>query len=120
MDEKKKEGLTVKELGDLGNKYRSEVFLCLLLLVSCIFNFIFVGGYLSILTIVLGAIFSSLFAPKIESFLKSMITFPLQQPLGTQLVIGTAVLVIGIFLPCIIFLFLGLFAGQAIYKNARL
>jgi hypothetical protein len=118
MADKKKEGLTVKEIGELGNKYRFEVFICLLLLLTCIFNFIFVGGYLSILSATAGTLIGVLLSTKIERFLKSILTFPLNQQLATQIVIAGAVLVIGIFLPFIIFLFIGLYGGLAIYKTA--
>lgn len=118
MDDKKRnEGLTVKEISELGNKYRVEVFLCLLLVLTCIFNSIFIGGYISILSATVGGIIGVLMHAKVEPLLRSMVRFPLQQQAATQIVIASAVLVIAIFLPFLIFLLLGLFAGQAIYKQ---
>lgn len=118
MVDKKKDGLTVRELTELGNKYRIEVFMCLLLVLTCIFNFIFIGGALSILTGVIGGIVGILSSAKLEHYLKAMIQYPLEQSTTTQLIIAGAVLLVGIFLPLVIFLFLGLYAGHVVYKFA--
>jgi len=118
MDEQKKEGLTVKEIGEFSKKYRVEVFLCLLLLLTCIFNFIFMWGCLSVITATIGAISGLLFSSKIDSFLKTILKFPLEQQMPTQVIIAAATLIVGIFLPPVIFLFLGLYAGEAMYKKA--
>lgn len=118
MEEKKREGLTVREISELGNKYRIEVFVCLLLLLTCIFNFIFIGGSLSILTATIGGIIGTLLSPKLEPHLKAMVKYPLQQSTTVQLIIAGAVLLVGIFLPLVIFLVLGLYAGVTIYKFA--
>ncbi len=115
---KMKEGVSVKEIEAFTKKHRFEVFFCLLFIFACFFNFIFIGKYWSILLGALGAILGVLAPGKVEYFSKAIFRFVFKQEQTTQIVLGVISLVIAIFLPVFVFLFLGIHGGKSMYHQA--
>jgi hypothetical protein len=119
MDMKKmKEGVSVKEVEAFAKKHRFEVFFCLVFIFAALFNFVFIGRYWSILVACLGAIIGVLAPGKVEHFSKAIFHFIFKQEQTTQIVLGVVSLIVAIFLPFLIFLFIGLHAGKGMYHQA--
>jgi len=109
----RKEGVSVKEIENFAKKHRLELVLCLAFLFACFFNYVFFRGW-SIPLAAIGAILGTLLPAKIELFSKKIFHFIFKQEIVTQLVLGIVALIFSIFIPPIIFLFLGLHGGKAI------
>ena len=121
IGEKIKEGVSVQELESLARKYTTEVFLILAIFVasiSSIFNF-FTGAGWSIAFAGLGAIISLSIPGSIMNFQKKLLKFFFKQEKAVQITIGVVRIVVGLFIPFIIFAELGLLAGCAFHFFSR-
>jgi hypothetical protein len=118
MENKSKEGISVKELEGFAKKYRFEVFFCLLFVFTCFFSFVFFGAGWAVILGSIGGIIGTLIPVKIESFVKSMFRFVFKQETTTQLILGAVALIVAIFLPPLIFLLMGLNAGKHMHQLA--
>jgi len=118
MDSNKpKEGVSVKELKSFAQGHRFEVFMCVALLLACIFSFAFLS-FLCLLLAPIGGILGVIFANKIEELFKKIALFVSKQETTTQIVLGGSLLVVSLFLPYLVFLFLGLAGGRFFRKVA--
>lgn len=119
--EKLKEGISVQEIEQFARKHLTEVFFVLALFVGAIsssFNF-FTGPGLTIFLTMVGAILGIFFPVNVERILKKLYTFAIQQEKGTQIVIGSVKIVIGIFIPFVLFGLVGLLAGTSYHYYTR-
>ena len=112
MDTKKmKDGVSVKEIEGFAKKNRFELFFCLALLLSCLFNFVFFTGW-SMLFSAAGGILGVLFPKNIEKIFQGASCFFRKQEDLTQLILTIAGLILAIFLPILTFLALGGAGGK--------
>lgn len=120
MDEdKKKEGVSVKEIEGYAKRHRFEIFFCILFVLASLFTLIFWGPTLSIFFTGIGAIIGIFIPNKIEHLARTMATKILHRESMTQLIIGIVALIIAIFLAPIVFLWAGLHSGRAIIHMAK-
>ena len=105
-EEKKKEGLSVKELEGYAKKHRFEIFFCLLFVFASLFTLIFWGPTLSIFLVAIGGIISVFMPNKITQMAQKARNALLSKELTTQLIVAIAALVVAIFLAPIIILFI--------------
>lgn len=120
MDKKKlTEGVSVKELENFAKKYRIEVVYCLALVLACFFSFFMFGPGWSIFFASIGGILGVTLTKKIESLDKIAVQFILKQETMTQLILGTVVLLLSIFIPPLIFLKLGLHGGMHVFNAMK-
>ncbi|MBS0615184.1 MAG: hypothetical protein JSR58_01360 [Verrucomicrobia bacterium] len=115
---KPKEGMSVKELEEYAKKHRYEVFFCLLLVVSGIATLFKMWPRWSIIFVAAGAILSILMPGKIDMLMKKAFSFVFERDKTIQIVFGLFALIIGIFLPPLIFLLVGMFGGRAMNQMA--
>ncbi|MBI2742324.1 MAG: hypothetical protein HYX48_00200 [Chlamydiales bacterium] len=119
MDENKKnEGVTVKEIELFAKKHRIEVVFCLSFIIACFFSFVFFGTGWAVIFAAIGGILGAVFPAKVDNFAKKMFVFVFKQEQTTQLVLGIFKLVLSIFLPPLIFLLLGLHGGKSMQQLA--
>jgi len=118
-EEKKKEGMTVKELEGYAKRHRFEIFFCSLFILASLFTLIFWGPTLSILLAGIGGIISSLFSDKLEGFARKMAGTFLKKEGTTQIIVGIIALIVAIFLAPLVFLLIGLHAGKSMVHLAK-
>ncbi len=119
MEEKKKDGVSVREIEDFAKKHRFEVFFCLMFFLAFIFGaFGFFKSFWSIAALMGGAIVGVLFAQKVEGMLKKMLGFIFKHDSTMQLVLGIVCLVVAVFIPFLVFLVTGLAGGRILYIQA--
>lgn len=120
MDEqKKKEGVSVKELEGYAKKNRFEIFFILLFVFASLFTLVFWGAMISIFTTGIGGIIAIFIPNKIDHFAHKMAMALASKEGATQLIIGIAALIIAIFLAPVAFFFFGLHAGKSMVMNAK-
>lgn len=120
MDEqKKKEGVSVKELEGYAKKNRFEIFFILLFVFASLFTLVFWGATISIFTTGIGGIIAVFIPHKIDHFAHKMAMALVSKEGATQLIIGIAALIIAIFLAPLAFLLFGLHAGKSMVMNAK-
>lgn len=119
MDDKPKEGMSVKEIEAFARKHLYEIYFCLLFLLTCIFGWFgyFKMGW-NILFAMGGGILGVIFPVHIETLLKKVFGFVFKQDKAVMLVLGAVGLIFAIFVPFIIFLLVGLFGGRFMYQMA--
>lgn len=118
-EEKKKEGVTVKEIEGYAKRHRFEIFFCILFILASLFTLIFWGPTLSIFLAGIGAIISIFIPGKVDQLARKMANMVLTKEGTTQIIIGIVALIIAIFLAPIVFLWLGLHAGRSIIQLAK-
>ena len=118
-ENKKKDGVSVKELEGYAKKRRFEIFFCLLFILASLFTLVFWGPTLSIFVAGIGGIISVFMPAKIESISKKMAHAVFSNEATTQLIIGIVALIIAIFLAPVIFLLVGLHAGKSMLHTAN-
>jgi hypothetical protein len=112
MDAKKiKDGVSVKEIEGFAKKHRFELFFCLALLLSCLFNFVFFAGW-SFVFAAAGGILGALFPEKVQKIFKISSCFFRKQEDLTQLILTIVGLILSIFLPILTFFILGAAGGK--------
>ena len=104
----------MSQIEEFTKKHRFEVVLCLSFVLAFFFSFLFFGTGWAILFAVIGGGLGVIFPRKIEFATKQMFQFVLKQELTTQIVLAVVALIISIFLPPFIFLFLGLNGGRSL------
>ncbi len=118
-EEKKKEGVSVKELENYAKKHRFEIFFCILFILASLFTLIFWGPTISIFLAGIGGIISVLLPEKIEHLSRKFSAMAFKQQGTTQLIIGIVALIVAIFLAPIIFLLMGLHAGKSMMNLSK-
>lgn len=121
MSDMLKDGVSVQEIETFARKYTTEVFLVLAILIasiSAIFDF-FSGPGWSIVFAGICSILSILFPNQIEKGMKKLFSFGNKNEKSMQIIIGVVRIVIAIFIPFILFGFLGLLAGTSFHLHMR-
>lgn len=118
MDEKKKEGMSIREIEGYAQKHRFEIFICLLYVFASLFTLVFWGAATSILLAGAGGILGALFPTKVGMLSFKSMGFLLKQEKMTQLIIAVALLVVAIFVAPLVFLLTGLHAGRSLVSHS--
>ncbi|NGX36960.1 MAG: hypothetical protein K1000chlam2_00106 [Chlamydiae bacterium] len=118
-EEKKKEGVSVKELEGYAKKHRFEIFFCILFVLASLFTLVFWGPTLSIFLVGIGGIISVFMPDKIDQLQHKMASMVFGKEGATQLIIGIVALIVAIFLAPLIFLIIGAHAGKNMIHLAR-
>lgn len=119
--DKVKEGVSVQEVEDFARKYTTEVFTVLAIIIgsiSSMYDF-FTGPKMTIAFIAIGMILGIFFPAPVEKGLKQFYSFCYKQEKMTQMILGLVNIVIGLFIPFVIFGFLGLLAGTSYHYYTR-
>lgn len=116
----RKSGVSVQELENFAKKNRLEVFYSIAFILSAIFTFLFFGTAWSIFAVAIGGVLGTWFPKKVGSLFSSMLEFVFKQERVTQLVLAGVGWVIAIFLPPVIFAFLGLLGGKACVSKSSI
>lgn len=121
LSDKFKESLSFKDLDGFGRKYLMEIFTVLALAVAAISSAwdFFTGPRLSIFVFALGAIVAIFFPEPIRRVTKKMYRFTTAQEQTTQLILGVVRVVVGIFIPFVLFGAFGLLSGLAFHYYAH-
>ena len=118
-EEKKKEGMSVKEIEGYAKKNRFELFFCLLIVVASLFTFVFWGPVLSVFCLGAGGVVSTLMHSKVEPFAKKMAGTLLNKQGTTQMILGIVALIVAIFVAPVVFFLIGVHAGKSMVHLAR-
>ncbi len=118
-EEKKNEGVSVKELEGYAKKNRFEIFFCILFVLASLFTLVFWGAPTSIFLAGIGGIISVFLPGKIDQLSHKMASTVFGKEGTTQLVIGIVALIVAIFLAPLIFLIMGLHAGKSMLGLAK-
>lgn len=119
--DKLKEGVSVQEVEDFARKYSIEVFTVVAIVIgafSSMFDF-FTGPSLTILFTAIGVVLGIFFPAPVEKGLKQFFGFTFKQEKSTQLILGAVKIVVGIFIPFLLFGFIGLLAGTSYHYYTR-
>ncbi|MBX7067117.1 MAG: hypothetical protein K1X28_07790 [Parachlamydiales bacterium] len=119
--DKIKEGVSVQEVEDFARKYTTEVFSVLAIVVgsiSSMYDF-FTGPKMTILFLAVGLIVGVFFPAPVEKGLKQFYSFSYKQEKTTQMILGLVKVVVGLFIPFILFGFMGLLAGTSYHYYTR-
>ena len=118
-EEKRKEGVSVKELEGYAKKHRFELFYILMFILASLFTFVFWGATISIFLAGIGAIIGSLLPDKTREFSKKICAFVFKQEKTTQLVLGIVGLIIAVFVAPIVFFLIGLHGGKSMIHRCK-
>lgn len=119
--DKIKEGVSVQEVEDFARKYMTEVFSVLAIVIGAIssmYNF-FTGPKLTIAFLAIGVIIGIFFPAPTEKGLKQFYNFSYKQEKTTQLILGLVKVIVGLFIPFLLFGFVGLLAGTSYHYFTR-
>ena len=118
-EEKKKEGVSVKEIEGYAKKHRFEVFFCLFFVLACLFTLVFCGPVISIFLAGIGAIIAVFLPEKVQKLFGKTLDFFFKQEGTTQMILGIVGLIIAIFLAPLVFLLMGLHGGMSLIMHTR-
>jgi hypothetical protein len=119
--DKIKEGVSVQEVEDFARKYTVEVFSVFAIVfasISSMYDF-FTGPKLAIFFAAVGIILAIFFPVPVEKRLKQFYSFSYKQEKTTQLILGCVEIIIGLFIPFILFGAVGLLAGASYHYYTR-
>lgn len=119
--DKIKEGVSVQEVEDFARKYTMEVFSVLAIVIgsiSSMYDF-FTGPKMTIIFIAIGVILGVFFPVPVEKGLKQFYSFSYKQEKTTQMILGLVKVVVGLFIPFVLFGFMGLLAGTSYHYYTR-
>lgn len=116
MQEKKEKekDFSIKEIEAFTKKNRFQVGVGLAIVLASLFSYFLSMMGLSILGSAVGALIGILFPTQADKITKMVVQFVGRQEHTTQLVLGAVLLILGIFLPPVIFLLIGLHGGKDI------
>ena len=119
--DKIKEGVSVQEVEDFARKYTTEVFSVLAIIIASISSMydFFTGPRFTIIFIAVGVILGVFFPAPVEKGLKQFYSFSFKQEKMTQMILGFVKIVVGLFIPFILFGFIGLLAGTSYHYYTR-
>ncbi len=119
--DKIKEGVSVQEVEDFARKYTTEVFSVLAILIGAISSMydFFTGPKLTIAFVAIGVMLGVFFPAPVEKGLKQFYSFSYKQEKMTQLILGCVKIVVGLFIPFILFGSIGLLAGTSYHYYTR-
>lgn len=116
-----KEGVSVQQVEDFARKYTVEVFSVLAIVIgtiSSMYDF-FTGPKMTIFFIAIGVILGVFFPAPVERGLKQFYSFAYKQEKMTQMILGCVKIVVGLFIPFILFGVVGLLAGTSYHYYTR-
>ena len=119
--DKIKEGVSVQEVEDFARKYTTEVFSVIAIIIgsiSSMYDF-FTGPKFTIVFIAIGVILGIFFPAPVEKGLKQFYSFCYKQEKMTQMILGFVKIVVGLFIPFVLFGFMGLLAGTSYHFYTR-
>lgn len=116
----RRSSVSVQELENFAKKNRLEVFYSIAFILAAIFSFVFFGKVWSIFAVAIGGVVGAWFPRNVGSLFSSMLEFVFKQERVTQLILAGVGLVIAIFLPPVIFAFLGLLGGKACVSKSSI
>lgn len=119
--DKIKEGVSVQEVEDFARKYTTEVFSVLAIVIASISSMydFFTGPKFTIIFIAIGVILGVFVPAPVEKGLKQFYSFSFKQEKMTQMILGFVKIVVGLFIPFILFGFIGLLAGTSYHYYTR-
>ena len=121
VSDKIKEGVSVEEIEKFARKYTNEVFLILALIIatiSSIFSF-FTGPSWSLFFAGLLAIIGIALPNQVGKILKKLLKFQAKAEKSVIIIIGIVRIVLGVFIPFILFAEIGLLAGYAFHTTSK-
>ena len=119
--DKIKEGVSVQEVEDFARKYTTEVFSVLAIVIgsiSSMYNF-FTGPKLTIAFMAIGVILGIFFPAPVEKGLKQFYSFSFKQEKTTQMILGLVKVIVSLFIPFVLFGFMGLLSGTSYHYYTR-
>lgn len=119
--DKLKEGISVEEIESFTRKHTTEVFTLLSIAIGAIssaFHF-FTGPGLTIFSAAIGMIAAVLFPAHVDKLIKRYYSFCLKQEKSTQMILGAVKIVLGLFIPFVLFAGVGLLAGSSYHYFSR-
>lgn len=117
--EKKKEGVSVKEIENFTKKHRFEVIFCIAFIFACIFSFTLFGPGWSVVLGAIGGVVGLLLASRADEMANKAMAFFVKQENTTQLVLGGVIVILSIFLAPLIYFILGVHGGKSIAKKVK-
>ncbi|MCI0382323.1 MAG: hypothetical protein L0207_04655 [Chlamydiae bacterium] len=117
--EKKKEGVSVKEMENFAKHHRFEIFYLLLFIFAGLFSLVFWGPAIGIFCGAIGAIVGVFLPDKINQLFHKLIEMVSKQEMMTQLIFAIVGLIVAIFVAPIIFLLLGLSGGKNLILQSK-
>lgn len=118
-DEKKKEGVSVKEIEEYAKKHRYQVVFILAFVLACFFSFFFFGTGWGIILAAIGGIVGVLLPKKMDMISDKIFGFIRKQEQVTQIILGVVLLIISVLLPFVTFLLLGVYGGMKMYEQSK-
>ncbi len=121
MDETKevKKGLSIKEMEGFAKKHHLEVFFSIFFFLAGIFGLFLWHPAWSVILGAIGAIVGALLSTKIYHMSRGIWHFVFRQERNTRIVLAAIALVVAIFIPPLVFLFVGLHAGKSMHNTAK-
>jgi hypothetical protein len=119
--DKMKEGVSVQDMEDFARKYTTEVFSVLAIVIgtiSSMYDF-FTGAKLTLLLLTAGVMVGTFVPAPVEKWLKQYYSFAHKQEKTSQMVLGCVLIVIALFIPFVLFGFVGLLAGTSYHYYTR-
>lgn len=114
--DEKKDGVTVEQLEHFGKKHHVELFFSIIFILASIFSMLFYGPGWSIYAAGIGGIVAVWIPKAIEKAYLATFKFCSTQQKATCIVVAVAGLILSIFVPPLIFLFIGMMAGKGFVK----
>lgn len=118
-EEKKKEGVSVKEIEGYAKKHRFELFYSLFFILASLFTFVFWGPAFSIFLCGGGAVVATFLPDKAQALFGKILSFFEKQEGTTQMILGIVGLIVAIFLAPLVFLLMGFHAGMSLIMHSR-
>jgi len=115
--DEKKDGLSVQQIENFGKKYRIEIFFSLLLIIASCFSGPFYGTAWSVYAAGLGGAIAVWIPKQIGRMTLAIAHFCLKQQKVTRIVIASIAIVFAIFIPPLVFLFLGFVGGRSLHRH---
>lgn len=116
----RRSGVSVQELENFAKKNRLEVFYSIAFILAAIFSFVFFGRVWSIFAVAIGGVLGAWFPKQVGNLFGSMLQFVFKQERVTQLVLAGVGWLLAVFLPPVIFAFLGLLGGKACVSKSSI
>lgn len=113
-DLKKSEGVSVKEIETFAKNHRFELFFLFAIIFAAVFSFVFFNPGWSIFCGAIGSLVGGFYPVKTEQLFRTVFQFVLKQEQMIQIVLGSVLLILAIFLPFVIFATLGGCGGMKI------
>lgn len=118
-EEKKKEGVSVKELESYAKKNRFEIFFCILFILASLFTLVFWGPTISIFAVGVGGVLSVLFSKHVDNLAHKVLGAILGKETTFQLIVAILAFIVAIFLAPIVFFLFGLHAGLSMVDHTK-